>query len=92
MFASNILKQGISIADIDTLIYAQGGKAEIFLSQWSGRIERQDGVSSHAEIHDFYDEGAILSKHSMERIKFYKKEQFEITTTYEHKKYKPTGI
>jgi superfamily II DNA or RNA helicase len=89
LLTSRIMQIGINIADIGVLIFAQGGKSETVLSQYSGRIERQDGVSEYAEIYDFYDVGEWVEEHSRKRISIYKNEQFEIIYHYEQKRGKP---
>lgn len=89
LLSSRILSTGIDIADISVLINAKGGMSEIELSQWAGRIERNDGVSDHVELHDFYDEARYVDVHSRKRIKFYQDEKFEISYDYEHKRNKP---
>lgn len=91
LFSSSIMQQGLNIRDISVLIYCQGGKSKIRVSQFSGRIERNDGVSEYAEIHDFYDCGRWVSAHSAKRINIYKKEDFEINFEYENKRGRPSG-
>jgi superfamily II DNA or RNA helicase len=85
-FASQIWKQGINISDINTIIYAIGHKAEIWMSQIMGRGERLDGVSEDFEHIDIFDRGSHLSKHSRLRIKFYKSEGLDVQFMYPAKK------
>lgn len=74
LFGSTILQQGLNISDIEMGINAQGEKSHITLSQWLGRFERLDGVSTHFMYADFWDNGTYCSKHSRKRIRFYKSE------------------
>jgi len=92
LISSTILKQGINVHDINALIYAQGGKALIPLKQWTGRIERNDGVSQSVEVHDFWDNGKYLEKHSRKRLNFYMEEGFEIIYNYAQKRGRPVAV
>lgn len=91
LLSSSIMQEGINIADINTLVYAQGGRAKTPLSQWSGRTERDDGVSEGVEIIDIWDRGKYLAKHSNERKLFWLSEKFEIIYHYEQKHGRPSG-
>ncbi|MCB9047635.1 MAG: DEAD/DEAH box helicase family protein [Chitinophagales bacterium] len=82
LFGSSILTQGINIKEIEVIIFAQGEKAEVALSQWGGRGERRNGDATTYTWVDIYDEGEWVSKHSRDRIRYYKKEGFDINYQY----------
>lgn len=89
LIVSQIMKEGVDVPDINMMVYAQGGKSKITLSQFSGRIERHDGTDEEVELHDFYDDTKWLVDHSKARIKTYRKEGFKVTIHYDNKKDKP---
>jgi superfamily II DNA or RNA helicase len=89
IISTSIMKLGLNIKDIDVLVYAQGGKAVIDLSQWSGRAERHDGVSEEMEIVDFWDNGKYISKHSNKRKNIWLNEKFIVNYKYENRRGKP---
>lgn len=91
MLSSIIMQEGLNVPDIGVLIYAQGGKAEVALNQWSGRTERHDGVNATTEIVDIWDTGKYTQKHSNERRLFWTNEKFDIKYTYEQRNGKPRG-
>lgn len=79
MIATDLFKEGINIPDIDVLIYGIAGKSKISMAQYSGRIERHDGVSEYVHIHDFIDDdGEWLLAHAKLRLNYWKKEGFTI--------------
>lgn len=78
--------------NIRAQIAAQGGKSVITVKQLMGRAIRHDGKNWEVFYYDFYDDGKWLSKHSLRRISIYRKEGFEITTSYPHRKYKPVSV
>lgn len=86
MFASMILKRGANIPNIEVLIMGQGGKSVITVKQYTGRALRHDGINDEVLIYDFYDVGKHIGKHSRDRIRIYKKEGFDVTEMYEHKR------
>jgi superfamily II DNA or RNA helicase len=88
LFGSTILKEGYNIPDIEVGIHAQAGKSGVDVSQWTGRLERRDGVNTHFVWIDFWDKGKNCSKHSRKRISFYKNEGYTepITFMYENKR------
>lgn len=82
LFTSEIMRQGINIKDIGTIIRGEGGIDETGLSQFMGRGERLDGVNKRFEWIDLFDTGKHVSKHSRKRIQFYRDEELEITFKY----------
>jgi len=83
LISTGVLKEGINMPLISTIINAAGGKSKIFLKQWLGRGERLSFTKSVVEFHDFYDIGKFVQKHSMERIALYKQEELEIVYHYD---------
>lgn len=84
LFASTILQQGINIADMEVGINCIAEKSAVTLSQFIGRMERLDGINTHFIWIDFYHSGKYMSKHSKQRIKLYKKEDYPIPIDYKY--------
>lgn len=81
IISTNILDEGVDIPRIGSLILTSGGKSAIRVLQRVGRALRKKakGELNITSIVDFDHQGnAHLEKHSQERLKIYKKEQFEI--------------
>lgn len=91
LISTTILQEGANIPNIQSLIYAIGGKSIIVLKQFIGRLLRDDGTGDTVNVHDFYDVGKYVAKHSRKRIAIYKKEGFEIKYDYEHFRNKAVG-
>lgn len=71
---STLLKEGVSIPDIDVLVYAAGGKSEIATIQTIGRALRRKTDGRKAIIVDVYDVvDAYLIDQTQQRIKTYEK-------------------
>jgi superfamily II DNA or RNA helicase len=78
ILVTNILQEGFN-GGIDTLIYARGGKAEIALVQYIGRILRKEGNVETPHIIDFEDMcKKYLHKHYKKRVEIYKNYNFTI--------------
>jgi superfamily II DNA or RNA helicase len=90
LISTVILKEGINIPNIRTLIYAGGGKSKVDIKQWMGRGERRDGVNDYVTLHDFYDFGKYISTHSKKRILAYRKETLKIIEHYSKEDLKKT--
>lgn len=86
LLTSIILQQGVNIKNIEVIIFAQAGKSAVALSQFLGRGERLNEDATHFVWVDFYDEGKWVSKHSKDRMKFYKNELMPVTFMYKHNK------
>jgi hypothetical protein len=78
LISSLILKEGVNIPSMRVLILALGGKSEITIKQLIGRALRDDKINKDVLIVDFNDKGKHLSKHSLERLKIYEQEGFEV--------------
>lgn len=71
---STLLKEGVSIPDIDVLVYAAGGKSEVATIQTIGRALRKKSDGRKAIIVDVYDcVYAYLDEQSKQRMKTYEK-------------------
>lgn len=77
LLSSMILKEGVNIPNIEVLILAHGGKSVITLKQYIGRGLRK-GDKEELLVYDFIDDGKWCLRHSKERLKLYKNEDFEI--------------
>jgi superfamily II DNA or RNA helicase len=83
---TTLLKEGVN-AGIDTLIYANGGEAEISVLQYVGRVLRKIGKADTAHVVDFFDNSKYLDKHSRSRLRVYRKEGFKINYHYKANRY-----
>lgn len=79
---TTLFREGLNIPNLKVLIMAQGGMSPIEVKQLAGRVLRKDEDDIPVEIHDFYDNGKHVSKHSRFRVRLYKKEGFETIKTY----------
>jgi superfamily II DNA or RNA helicase len=78
LISTGVIKEGVNLPRISTIINAAGGKSKSYIKQWMGRGERIHESKSEVEFHDFYDIGRFVQKHSIERINLYKAEELEI--------------
>lgn len=83
LVATGVLKEGVNLPMIATIIIASGGKSKVYIKQWCGRGERLHDSKAEVELHDFYDIGRYVQKHSIERVKLYKAEELEVTEHYD---------
>lgn len=84
---TTLLREGVNIPLINTLMLAQGGSSEADIKQLIGRTLRDDQINDEVEIIDWFDDTRYQSKHSMNRIRIYVKESFDIDFEYECNKY-----
>lgn len=83
LITSMILKEGVNIPNIQSLIFACGGKSVITVKQLIGRLIRNNGDNEEeVEVVDFFDTFKHLSSHSKIRMNIYKNEGFEIIQRY----------
>ena len=81
---STVIKEGVSIKNIDVIILAGGGKDSDSLIQKYGRGLRAKKGKSHLTLIDFkFDKvngklNGILRNHSLNRIKTYKKQGYKV--------------
>lgn len=88
LIATSVIREGINMPLIQTIIYAAGGEPKIWVKQWMGRGERKSESKTEFEFHDFYDIGRFVNAHSRKRLKIYQSEQLEIITHYDSKEVK----
>lgn len=89
LLASQIFQRGLNIPNIRVLVMAHGGKSVRVLKQYVGRALRHDGENDEVFIYDFYDVGKFVGKHSRDRIRSYRNEDFDVEEMYKHKRGKP---
>jgi len=92
LLASTILERGANIPVIRVGIRAAGGKSVTKSKQIAGRFTRHDGVNDEVLMYDFYDVGKYLAKHSRDRIRTYKKEEFDVEYMFEEKRGQPVNF
>lgn len=81
ILVTTLLKEGVNTG-IDSIVYANGGKAEISVLQYVGRALRKMGTADTAHIVDFFDNCRYLDKHSRSRTRIYRNEGFDIEYNY----------
>lgn len=82
LIASMIIRRGINLPLIKTLINAAGGDGEEGVLQILGRLLRKHKSKKKVWFIDYYDEGKYLRRHSKHRINYYKKQKFEVKEIY----------
>lgn len=82
LISTGVLKEGVNLPKIVTIIFAAAGKSRVYIKQWLGRGERLDESRFCVEIHDFYDIGPFVQKHSIQRIRLYNSEELEVIYHY----------
>jgi len=85
LISTGVLKEGVNLPKITTIINAAGGKSKVYIKQWMGRGERLDESKTEVELHDFYDIGRYVQKHSIERVSLYKAEDLDIMYNFDIK-------
>jgi superfamily II DNA or RNA helicase len=85
MIATGVLKEGLNLPLIQTIILASGGQSGVYIRQWMGRGERIHDSKKEVEFHDFYDIGRYVQDNSLHRIKIYKKEELFIEMDFDMK-------
>ena len=80
IISTSILDEGVDVPNINSIIYARGGKSLRKLLQGIGRGLRKKADGSSLKFYDFIDYTSdYLLTHSMGRYKVLKNEGFEIT-------------
>jgi superfamily II DNA or RNA helicase len=75
---TTVLRKGVNIPIMNTLILAMGRKSTVDIKQWIGRTLRTNDKDDQVEVFDFLDSGKYTSRHSQMRIALYESEEFEI--------------
>lgn len=79
LIATSVLDEGVDISGFRALIMAGGFKSLRLVLQRIGRVLRRKEDDNTALVYDFVERtNEILYKHSMERVKIYEDEGFEI--------------
>lgn len=83
LIASMIIKRGLNIGVMKTLINAAGGDSETNVVQILGRgLRKIKGVKEKIWVYDFWDIGMYLRRHSNHRLRFYKNQKFPVKELY----------
>lgn len=83
LIASMIIKRGLNLKKIRTLINAAGGDSDRNTTQVLGRALRRDEEKDVVYMEDFYDHVPYLRRHSKHRIRVYEvDEQFPVNKLY----------
>lgn len=85
LISSMIIKRGINLPKIRTLINAAGGDSEANILQIFGRALRKDESKDVVDIIEFFDLGYYLQRHSKHRIRYYKSQKFPVNELYKKK-------
>lgn len=88
LITTTVLKEGINLPLLKTVIYTPGGKSKIDVKQWMGRLERLLEGKTEAAFHDFMDVGQYVQSHSMARRKIYVDEELDLKEYYDIKSIK----
>ena len=79
LIATSVLDEGVDISGFRALIMAGGFKSLRLVLQRIGRVLRRKEDDNTALVYDFVERtNEILYKHSMERVRIYEDEGFEI--------------
>lgn len=85
LVASMIIRRGMNLPTIRTLINAAGGDSEANVKQIFGRVLRKHKSKKVVDIIEFWDWGAYLQRHSKHRIRYYKTQGFPVQELYKPK-------
>ena len=80
LITTEVLKEGVNMPLINTLINAAWGKSIVWVKQFVGRLIRHDGVNDECTVIDFLDVGHKTREQSLVRLKYYQDEGFKIIT------------
>jgi len=82
LFSSIIMKKGLNIPHLGTLILGSAGKSKADVKQWIGRLLRLSEFLNTVRVIDFYDIGKYVEEHSKERLELYESEGFKVNKHY----------
>lgn len=82
LIGSYILKRGKNFPMMKSIIHAGGGDSMGGVLQILGRATRTHESKTHTVVHDFWDLGEYLKRHSKHRLATYKKERLEVKELY----------
>jgi superfamily II DNA or RNA helicase len=83
LVASMIIRRGMNLKLMRSLINAAGGDSHSNIVQLLGRgLRKEEGVKEEIDIWEFFDSGRYLQRHSKHRIRYYKQEDFPVKELY----------
>ena len=85
IIATGVLKEGVNLPKLTTIIDCSGGQSKINIKQRMGRGERLSEGKTGFEYHDFYDVGRYVQLHSLHRMKIYQSEELDVLCNFELK-------
>lgn len=85
---NDIVREGVNMPNVDTIINAKVGMSDISIKQWKGRAARTGSLAESFKIVTFYDVGSYVGKHSEQRLKVHTLEKDEIILHYDPKEVK----
>ena len=81
LVATVVFQEGVDIPALQTVIVAAGGASTIAAIQRVGRAMRTGGGKRECTVYDIFDDGhSILRRHSVERVKAYRREGYEVSS------------
>lgn len=83
LVGSYILKRGKNFPLMRSIIHAGAGDSMENVLQVLGRATRKHDSKDKTYLHDFFDEGQFLKRHSKHRVFTYKGEQLTVKELYE---------
>lgn len=79
LIASMIIRRGLNLKLMRSLINAAGGDSHSNTLQILGRgLRKEKGKKEEIDIWDFLDKGVYLRRHSTHRVRYYKQEGFPV--------------
>jgi superfamily II DNA or RNA helicase len=85
IIATGVLKEGLNLPLIRTIIDCAAGQSKINIKQRMGRGERLSEGKTEIEYHDFYDIGRYVQSHSLHRLKIYHSEDLPVECDFDVK-------
>ena len=85
LISTSVLREGVNMPLIQTIIYASGGISKVSIKQWMGRGERLHVSKTEFEFHDMMDVGKYVMGHSLKRLKIYQDEDLPVISDFEKK-------
>lgn len=78
LITTMVIKEGLNLPKIQTLILGFGGKSAITINQLIGRLIRNNGVEEKVKVVDYWMKCQSLNRHALLRQQIYKNEGYEI--------------
>jgi superfamily II DNA or RNA helicase len=85
LISTSVLREGVNMPLIQTIIYASGGISKVSIKQWMGRGERLHESKTEFEFHDIMDVGKYVMGHSLKRLKIYYDENLPVISDFDKK-------